>query len=650
MWLLVRQSWIGDDRIGNVRIVDVLQSEWRLSMFVLSMFVLSMFRVAETKGKAEAIQAAKINNLGSEISDLNGEISGLASTIKVKKGEIVAAESLREEQHDRYKKVDTDMQEAIDAIVGAIKALKDSKKDIKGDSKLDLLQLQALAMSLTGDHATKAAAALQKLDGPHAYEYQSNDIIAILEGLKDQFLQNKKDLDEEEFDTNASYERKKLGLLNEVKFATKDMDEKTQAMEAKTEEKHSTQASKDQETHEMGADQNFLDTVTSECEQKAQDWDQRSTSRAGELKALQEALEALQSGAADQYSANKKLVLSQKSASFLQLRGTSNEALRAAATMKVQNLLGRQAKRIQSPILSIMSMKVKLAADHFVKVRALINDLIGRLEKDAGEELTQKGYCDSNMAAATANRDKANNDIEVAVSKISKLTNEKAQLNSEIGDLKQAIADNLKALNEATELRESSKEENTVTVETAKEGKAAVELALSILKQFYQPSFVQTNYVPPNSDREGLTVADRAPEVFSGDYHGNVDASKGIIGLLDVILSDFERTVSATEQEESTEQGAFELFETDTKEDNDAKDIAISGKEGEVATKEDSLVDREDDKVDAGVLLSDAKAELQRLKPMCVEGEETYSQRVAKREKEIAALKEAMVILDEWQK
>jgi len=597
-----------------------------------------------------AVHAAKINKFGSEITDLNGEISGLASAIKVKNGQIVAAENLREEQHDRYKKVDTDMQEAIDAIVGAIKALKDSKKDIKGDSKLDLLQLQALAMSLTGDHATKAAAALQKLDGPHAYEYQSNDIIAILEGLKDQFLQNKKDLDEEEFDTNASYERKKLGLLNEVKFATKDMDEKTQTMEAKTEEKHSTQAAKDQETQEMGADQNFLDTVTSECEQKAQDWDQRSTSRAGELKALQEALEALQSGAADQYSANKKLVLSQKSASFLQLRGTSNEALRAAATMKVQNLLGRQAKRIQSPILSIMSMKVKLAADHFVKVRALINDLVARLEKDAGEELTQKGYCDENMASATANRDKANNDIEVAVSKISKLTNEKAQLNSEIGDLKQAIADNLKALNEATELRESSKEENTVTVETAKEGKAAVELALSILKQFYQPSFMQTNYVPPNSDREGLTVADRAPEVFSGDYHGNADASKGIIGLLDVILSDFERTVETTEQDESTEQGAFEVFEKDTKDDNDEKDVSINGKEGEVADKEDLLVEREDDKVDAGVLLTDAKAELQRLKPMCVEGEETYSQRVAKREKEIAALKEAMVILDEWQK
>lgn len=34
---------------------------------------------------------------------------------------------------------------------------------------------------------------------------------------------------------------------------------------------------------------------------------------------------------------------------------------------------------------------------------------------------------------------------------------------------------------------------------------------------------------------------------------------------------------------------------------------------------------------------------------MCVKGEETYAERVQKRNDEIAALKEAMTILDEWQ-
>jgi len=534
--------------------------------------------------------------------------------------------------------------------VGAIKALKDSKKDIKGDAKLDLMQIQALAMSLTGDHATKATAALEKLDGPHAYEYQSNDIIAVLENLKDQFLENKKELDEDEFDTNSAFERKKLGLVNEVKFATKDKNEKTATMEAKSEEQADTEAARDQENQEMNADQAFLDQVTEECQTKAQDWDQRSKARSGELKALSEALAALESGAAEQYSANKKLVLAQKSASFLQLRGTSNEAMKVAATMKVENLLARQSRSLQSPILSVVSMKVKLAADHFVKVRGLIKDLIQRLEDDAEAEATQKGFCDEKMAAATAKRDSSNAKIEVAVSQISKLNNEKDTLNSEIQDLKQAVADNLKALNEATELREQEKEENSVTVETAKEGQAAVELALSILKQFYENAFIQTAYTPPNADREGLTVADRAPEAFSGSYHGNQDASKGIIGLLDVILSDFERTVSTTEEEESTSQGAFDVFEADVKSDNSAKEADIKSKERRVATIKDELVEQEEDKEDAQTLLSDSKKELKKLKPLCVEGEETYAQRVAKREKEIEALKEAMTVLDEWQK
>lgn len=603
--------------------------------------------------KSESIikkQSAKIKKLEGEIADLNGAINDLTRVIKQKKSQIKAAEELRAKQHKKYQETDANMQDAIDAIVGAIKALKDSKKDIKGDAKLDLLQIKALAMSLTGEHAVKANAALAQLGEPHAYEYQSNDIIAVLENLKDQFLENKKELDQDEFDTNSAFERKKLGLVNEAKFATKDKTQKTSTMEAKSAELHETQEARSEESDEKDADNNFLNQLTDECQQKAEDWDQRSKTRAGELKALSEALTALEDGAADQYSANKKLNLAQQSTSFLQLRGTSNEALKVAATLRAEGVLARMARDLKSPVLSIMSMKVKVAADHFVKVRGLIKDLIQRLEDNAESEATTKGYCDKAMKSAVANRDKANSNIEVAVSTISKLTNTKAQLEAEIQDLKQAIADNLKALNEATELRESEKDENSVTIKTAKEGKAAIELALSILKQFYENAFIQTGYTPPNADREGLTVADRAPETFSGTYHGNEDASKGIIGLLDVILSDFERTISTTDEEEKTSQGAFDVFESDIKSDNGAKEKDIKTKEGLVATAKDKLVEQGEDKADAQKLLADAKKELKKLKPMCVEGEETYVQRVAKREKEIAALKEAMTLLDEWQK
>jgi len=612
--------------------------------------------------KSEGIikkQTAKISKLETEIAELNADINELTVLIEDKEAEIKAAEELRAEQHEKYLGVDKDMQAAIKAIKGAIKALKDSKGKMKGDADLDLVQVKALAgQVLRVVHpkllTQKQHTALMQMQEPgkaHAFEYQSNDIIAVLEGLKDQFLENKKELDESEFETNAAFERKRLGLQNEVKFASKDRAEKEEILEAKTEELHQTEEDKGEETSAMNSDQAFLDQLTSECEQKAADWDQRSKTRADELKALSEALTTLEEGAAGQYSANKKLNLAQKPATFLQLRGTSNEALQMAAMVRAQSKLVQLAKSLHSPVLSVTAMKVKLLADHFVKVRAIIKDLIAKLEADAESEATQKSFCDTNMAAALEDRDTANAQIEEAMATISKLSAEKASLEQDIEDLKKAIADNLKALNEATELRNAEKAENQATIETANEGKTAVELAISILKDFYDNAFIQTKkYVPPNSDRSGNTVGDLAPESFSGTYHGNGAQSKGILGLLDVILSDFERTIETTEDSEATAQASFDTFEADTKADNEDKESQIDTKEKRIADIEDELVETEEDKGDASTLKKNALAELKKLKPMCVEGEETYEQRVAKREKEIQGLKDAMTMLDEWQK
>jgi len=604
-------------------------------------------------------QTAKISKLGTEITELNADINALTTLIEEKEAAIKAAEDTRAEQHEKYLATDADMQAAIKAIKGAIKALKDSKGDLKGDADADFVQIKALAgQVLKVVHprllSQKQHAALVQISEPgkaHAFEYQSNDIIAVLEGLKDEFLQNKKELDESEFGTNAAFERKRLGLQNEVKFATKDKNEKEQILEAKTEELALTEDEKAKETDAMNADQAFLDTVTTECEQKAKDWDQRSKARSDELTALSDALSTLKEGAAGQYSANKKLNLAQKSTSFLQLSGTSSQSLQLAATTSASHMLSKVAKELHSPVLSVTAMKVRLMADHFVKVRAIIKDLVEKLENDAEAEATQKGFCDTNMAAAISDRDTGNAQIEEAMATISKITAEKEELTQEIQDLKKAIAENLKALNEATELRNSEKADNEATIETADEGKTAVELAINILKEFYDNAFIQTGkYVPPNADRSGKTVADRAPEVFSGDYHGSQGASKGIMGLLDVILSDFERTVDTTEDTEDTAQSSFEAFEADTKTDNEDKEDEIDTKEGRISDIDDELVETEEDKDDATKLKENALTELKKLKPMCVEGEETYAQRVAKREKEIEALKDAQQMLDDWQK
>jgi len=212
------------------------------------------------------------------------------------------------------------------------------------------------------------------------------------------------------------------------------------------------------------------------------------------------------------------------------------------------------------------------------------------------------------------------------------------------------IASLQKALNEATELRVAEKAENEATIATAKEGLTATELAMQILGDFYASAggeFLQ--YVPPNSDREGKTVGDRAPEIWEGQYDGKQASSKGIIGLLEVIKSDFERTVDTLTTAEADAQAEFEQFEADTLLDIKNKNDSKTQKEGRLAEAQDELTQTQDSLKDQAELLDAAEKSLAELKKQCVDGEETHAERVAKREKEIQALKEAHDILENWQ-
>merc|ERR1712210_283525 len=85
-------------------------------------------------------------------------------------------------------------------------------------------------------------------------------------------------------------------------------------------------------------------------------------------------------------------------------------------------------------------------------------------------------------------------------------------------------------------------------------------------------AFVQTRkYVPPNSDREGNTVGDLSPEIFDAGYHGRQDSSSGILGLLEVILSDFDRTEVTVTDQEKTAAEKFGDFKKATEDDIKAK-------------------------------------------------------------------------------
>merc|ERR1719238_1593455 len=105
-----------------------------------------------------------------------------------------------------------------------------------------------------------------------AYTYQSNDIIATLEGLLKTFKKDKLELDTEEANTRNDYELEAQARGNTIKFTQEDIEEKAKMSADKENEKSKTEKEKEEETADMEADQAFMKVLTEECEKKGKDF------------------------------------------------------------------------------------------------------------------------------------------------------------------------------------------------------------------------------------------------------------------------------------------------------------------------------------------------------------------------------------------
>merc|ERR1719420_2656916 len=123
----------------------------------------------------------------------------------------------------------------------------------------------------------------------------------------------------------------------------------------------------------------------------------------------------------------------------------------------------------------------------------------------------------------------------------------------------------------ATEQRQAEKAKNAETVADAKEGQEALEQGLAVLRDFYAKAAEATALTQQ-------TPAEDAPETFDEPYKGMQDSATGVLGLLEVILSDFARLEAETESAEAMAQDDYDKFSADSAEDKAVKNAEIKHK------------------------------------------------------------------------
>ena len=167
---------------------------------------------------------------------------------------------------------------------------------------------------------------------------------------------------------------------------------------------------------------------------------------------------------------------------------------------------------------------------------------------------------------------------------------------------------------------------------------AAVAKALTVLQEFYAKAADATALVQqdPASD---------APSTFDKPYTGMGGASGGIIGMLEVIESDFARLETETSSAESAAEEEFTKFTDDSAQDKAVKNMDLENKGKDKTSSEADLVTTKSDLDATQKELDAALAYYEKLKPSCVDAGLSYEDRVKMREEEIQSLQEALQIL-----
>jgi len=462
----------------------------------------------------------------------------------------------------------------------------------------------------------------------NAYEFQSSGIVDMLADLLRKFTDERTTLEKEETSSRQNFEMLMSDMDSQIANAQagleKDREDKAKALKSKA----SAEGELADTIVVRDEDQKFLDDTMATCTQKATDFEARQQLRAEEIEAIEKAIEIISSstvsGAADKHLPG---LIQQKATSLAQFLSDPS----SPAQFKVAIYLQDKARQLNSRVLGLIAERVE--KDPFKKVKKMIKDLIDKLMEEANSEAAHKGWCDTELATNEKTRKQKTDAVETLTAEIDELTASIAKLTEEITNLSQAVSDLDAAVAKATSMREAEKAKNEETIKDAQEAQTAVAQALTVLKEFYAKAGKATAFV-------------QQPEIFDKPYKGMGGMAGGVVGMLEVIESDFARVQAETTAAEAAAVKEYEQFMHDSTVDKADMQRDIEHKKVKKENESAAVVEQKVDLEGTQKELDAALRYYDKLKPSCVDSGVSYEERVKQREEEIQSLQEALKILN----
>eukprot|EP00933_Yihiella_yeosuensis_P007660 TRINITY_DN1127_c0_g1_i1.p1 TRINITY_DN1127_c0_g1~~TRINITY_DN1127_c0_g1_i1.p1 ORF type:complete len:751 (-),score=277.59 TRINITY_DN1127_c0_g1_i1:76-2205(-) len=635
--------------------------------------------IAELKATIETGEAEKEK----QTDAISGE-GGFTETIANLEKKIKEDIETRKKEKKTYDAANKDTEKAIDGLEKAIKALKAS--EAAGTAFLQegtRHQLRAAAV-LADTMGFRGSETLHALAGPGEadYDFHSGGILETLGNLLVEFKDADKTADEEEAKTVNSFTNSQNALNSDLENNKRNLETAKEAKGAAIAKVGQAKKDKDEAEAELADDEKYREELIAMCDEKKATFDQRVATRTEELAALDEATQIIKdttgkgSGDALLFEVAKKavkvpavLMTAEADAekvenedgvvdSFVQTESVHRHHVmrtvrflrgRHAASDKRQqavDLLMKLAEETHKGRFVAFAQKAaKMSAknDVFAEIKRMIADQIDRLKDTAAASQDKKLSCDKRISESSIKRDNADKEVKTLNTKMMSSEARRDELSEDIGRLTDEINTLAEQVANATDARNKDHDENKADIEEAKIALSGIDAAMKVIRDFYGKN-AENEVALVQKDKKHSGPANDAPDAGFKNKEankGSQSASTGIIGMLEVIQSDFQRSIKDTTEAEEKAAKEHTKFLGEADISTSEKKTAVDAKNKFLAETVEQLDEETSSMNTQLTTLRSAVEELAVLDEECG-SQISYEERKAAREEEIEALQEAV--------
>lgn len=625
----------------------------------------TQFQIRSTEQK-KAMFTADIAKSTADMAAASTHLAEIAQYESTDEADLKAATLLREKEAADFKALELELvngirttqaaqvklQQDIVAAGGEVAAAenaaflqqKQPSKAMKAFSDVMVELTKAAALTSSDDMKTYPSLLEQlerSADGEVRFQKPQDAAVGMLQDnlqlLKDVEAKSQASLDAaraKEKRQQSDFLKLKNALSGKIKAMKQDLESTKKALADATATKANAEGEVAVCEQDIKTAKEFLVQVERGCMEKAGQFQQQKKNREDEVQAIMGALKALRGVMTSNRSKPSGL-------SFLQLSSGRSKELHHLALRKVQQL----AVAMQSPAFNQLASKMTALAryggeDVFAKMRKLIQEMISALEQTNREEMGKKAFCDQEMKHTKSTLSDRQDESKRKSAALELTTAQVAQLREELANLAQELSELAESDQELTKMRQAEHEEHTQAYKELEFGLAGVQTAIKALRDYYsQDRPVQLDMAASMA----LAADGRAPRVDIAEVS---TAGAGVISFLEVVESDFARNMADLQSQDRNAQEAYEKLMQQSKVVKAQKESDVKHKTTEATNLERSATELRSDTASAKQQLEAVTEYLGKLQEECTAKVETREERMAKRQKEMEGLQEALSILE----